>query len=871
MKIPINETRKFLNGKLDNGVKYVVVEDDKIDISSVSVSVRVGSLSDPKEYQGLAHFLEHMLFMGSEKYPKENYFEQKIKSNGGTSNAYTDTFETVYYFSVNSNLDELVDIFSRFFIDPKFDQDSVNREINAIHSEHSKNINSNVWRIRQVIYNISKKDSIINSFSTGNLDTLNKKGVRDKMIEFYYNYYCSENISISIISPMKVKKLQEIVIKYFSLVQKKKCPELVLNKPFYNVVKQAYQIIPSGLADTFIYIWEIPQLINSFQETHIWQSISEVISSDVVGGLQSFLINQGLIRGLNSFVFEEGMFVLSIELIASNYDTYVNVNQYVKYFLKSIHKLNWNEIIKGQQKRLKILFDYGNRMDSLDLVEMLSLNLHYYPIDKTYSGSILIERNDSEQLLKQLKYLDVNKSIQLFVNNNKKSNYITDKYYGTKYTSSKWIDSPSKRFNINIDLDNPYYKIKPKMYLKLDKYRVPRIIKGNNRLWYGATSDFKESGIFAYLMFSSDKYYDTVEKNLLTTLSCNILNFLIDREFDKAIKLGFNTEFICSESLSTVNIYFHGLNDMFNYYMNEVLNYIQKIELDENVVRIHIEQMRKNLINIDKLTPWKYVNIILSDEINKYSYPSNILLKKLDYITTTKILKHIRVLFKIGGLTSFFYGNIPSDKIPDLKQFQSNYKLDITPIPNISLPISKKYNHPNPKEKNNLVQYMYPLGIFSPEQNIKKLMLDLIIDEPFYNELRTKAQLGYLVSTYSTRYGEYYYLIQKIQSEKKCSEICDKIDQFNLKFLRDLEKMDNSTWNKWKDTARNYLLEKEKNTKELFNKHIAEIRYRKYLFNRNELLLNKLTQVKLKDIVNYFYKKIINTNKIIIQIKSQIN
>ena len=102
MKIPINETRIFLSGELDNGVKYVVVEDNKIDTSAVSVVVKVGSFNDPKEFQGLAHFLEHMLFMGSDKYPEENYFEQKIKSNGGISNAYTDKFETVYYFNVIS-------------------------------------------------------------------------------------------------------------------------------------------------------------------------------------------------------------------------------------------------------------------------------------------------------------------------------------------------------------------------------------------------------------------------------------------------------------------------------------------------------------------------------------------------------------------------------------------------------------------------------------------------------------------------------------------------------------------------------------------------------------------------------------------------
>ena len=103
INIPNNDLRKYGYGILDNKIKYVLVNDDKIDESSVCVSVKTGSINDPLEYQGLAHFLEHMLFLGSKKYPKEDYFDSELKANGGYSNAWTDNFETVYYFSVQNN------------------------------------------------------------------------------------------------------------------------------------------------------------------------------------------------------------------------------------------------------------------------------------------------------------------------------------------------------------------------------------------------------------------------------------------------------------------------------------------------------------------------------------------------------------------------------------------------------------------------------------------------------------------------------------------------------------------------------------------------------------------------------------------------
>ena len=95
MKIPKNEKRLFDDEILNNGIKVVYVEDEFMDKTSVSVSVKIGSLSNPKDYQGLAHFLEHMLFLGSKKYPQEDYYEKQVKKYGGMSNAYTENFETV--------------------------------------------------------------------------------------------------------------------------------------------------------------------------------------------------------------------------------------------------------------------------------------------------------------------------------------------------------------------------------------------------------------------------------------------------------------------------------------------------------------------------------------------------------------------------------------------------------------------------------------------------------------------------------------------------------------------------------------------------------------------------------------------------------
>ena len=104
--------------KLPNGITCLLVndlntellEDDPNNVA-VSVAVNAGSFNDPSHRQGLAHFLEHMIFMGSEKYPDENAFSNFISAKGGESNAYTMSEYTNYHFKVNyENIEKALDL-----------------------------------------------------------------------------------------------------------------------------------------------------------------------------------------------------------------------------------------------------------------------------------------------------------------------------------------------------------------------------------------------------------------------------------------------------------------------------------------------------------------------------------------------------------------------------------------------------------------------------------------------------------------------------------------------------------------------------------------------------------------------------------------
>ena len=102
---------------------------------------------DQKPLYGAAHFLEHLLFMGSEKYPGENHYSDHISNNGGYDNAYTSLLDTNYHFDVsNEAFGETLDIFAQFFLCPLLSESSTEREMKAVDSEYNMSLNSDAWR-----------------------------------------------------------------------------------------------------------------------------------------------------------------------------------------------------------------------------------------------------------------------------------------------------------------------------------------------------------------------------------------------------------------------------------------------------------------------------------------------------------------------------------------------------------------------------------------------------------------------------------------------------------------------------------------------------------------------------------------------------
>jgi len=221
---------------LSNGLEVLIVQDKHARQTSAGITVNSGITKEGKVY-GLAHFTEHMLFLGSKKYPKPTKFVDYITQYSGVFNGYTDFDITAFYFTIHPDyFKKGVDIFARFFIDPLFDKQYIKKEVNSVNSEFERNIQVDYKRREQVFREIANKKSHFHRFTTGNNQTLleytkkNGLDLQEEVVEYYKKNYRPDNMKLIIYGHENVDYYKKIVEKSFSEMKTPKTPYVEKDK-----------------------------------------------------------------------------------------------------------------------------------------------------------------------------------------------------------------------------------------------------------------------------------------------------------------------------------------------------------------------------------------------------------------------------------------------------------------------------------------------------------------------------------------------------------------------------------------------------------------------------------------------------------------
>ncbi len=253
--------------RLRNGLEVFLISDPKVKQSAASISIDVGSWNDPKEAPGLAHFVEHLLFMGSKKYPNEADFCRYVGERGGEYNAFTSHDRTVYGFCVNhEGFDGGLDRLAHFFIDPNFSNSSILREKKAVNHEFEDNIENDAVRIWRVLKETGNTTHPNATFSCGNLASL-QNVTQDYVMDWFLDHYKASSMHLVLISPYSLNDMCQMCVRSFSAIAPGKGMKYTYQAPFVSDKQKGHMIYihPSFKSRSLQMIWEVPKnLLDKF-------------------------------------------------------------------------------------------------------------------------------------------------------------------------------------------------------------------------------------------------------------------------------------------------------------------------------------------------------------------------------------------------------------------------------------------------------------------------------------------------------------------------------------------------------------------------------------------------------------------------------
>lgn len=885
----ILDKKKYKYITLKNDLDVLLISNKNTNRSTVALTINIGSLYN--KIEGLAHFLEHMLFMGCKKYPDENHFFSTINKYGGMSNAFTTNNFTSYYFTVDDeHLLESIDIFHNFFIDPLFNGDSINREIVAVNSEYEKNMSIENRKIEEILKDISEDNHPYKLFDCGNKITLNVENIRDKIIEFYNTYYSSDLMKLVICSNHSLSELIKMSL-LFEKIPKKKINKInplnfpIIKKHNGNCIKYIEMLTTNNknkltivwqLKNDNIYDKEKPLLYITYLLQHESTSSLNYLLSKI-GYIYEMEINYEYLAYDNFCVDDIYMFYIQFILTPSGQKNIhiilILLNQYICSIKKNgVNSDIYNEMIKIS----KINVLYSNNCDINNITD-LSIQMHLYNDIK----NILINRciygeyneNTKDVILKYLDDMKIENSIVIYIS--KFDNLLKKtKWYNAEYN----IYDNIKNYK-NLDFDLPYFNFQLNPYV-IDKLNIIRYRKKTNELskinniLYKCIDTYNNSIICSGIIYHSN----LINKNIINYISCELyISLLIEINksiyyFGKQMEMYFYMQMSYNKLIIKTKGYFDNIIPFLSDIRNNFFNFKK---MEKNFDKIKMEYL-EDLNNFKYIGSYSYAKYILKKEAenNFFSYDQKI--KTVKNITFDIMVDTIIKIFNSFQTQFLICGNINNKitfKIKKMFNMGNNEYIntDISFVkkltPGQTININKRTL--DEKEINSVINITFQLfhiNIKNLHNGIQNLclanLLKIMISESFFNVLRTKKQFGYIVKCSTTKLdcedNPLICLSFIIQSTKNLNEIERNIFKFLLEYNETVRKMNRETFESYKNTMINLLEKKYDTLEEEFDFYFRLVCSNFYIPNYIKITMDIINKITKEEFLMFYMDFLIN-------------
>lgn len=804
-----NDQREYRYLVLENQLRVLLISDPVTEKSAAALDVGVGANQNPRDREGLAHFLEHMLFLGTEKYPQAGEYQEFISQHGGSYNAYTAAENTNYFFDIdNSQLDSALDRFAQFFIAPLFSPEYVNRERNAVHSEYLAKIKDDSrreWDIFREIFNPQHAGA---KFSVGNLTTLaDREGatVRDDMLAFYEAHYSAHLMNLVVLGKESLDELEAMVRPRFSTVPQR---DVTITETYPDLfdsgsLPASLDIKPEKELRQLSFMFPVPNT-DRLYKTKPYAYIAHLLGHEGTGSLLSLLKRLGWAEAISvGTVLEsrdDAVFKISIQLTPQGAKAR---NQMVSLVFHCLEQLRERGISSWRYSELQVMADLDFRFQEkrppMETVSQLAQTMRTYTPEDVLAGETLFMAYNEKQIEKSLSYLRKD-NVLVVLTAPEVDVYRISRLYSAPYALRSGIPDifelkPTVKSELSLPEKNLFIpkRLTVKTGSMLEQQgsvinRRPELILQNKgmRLWYAQDREFIQPRAVINLRIKSP----LVASSAAGQAQAQVFAALVSDQL---------TEFSYPARLAGIDLKIeaHSLGfdlKMFGYsvrqglLLNKVMTAIRSSKFKEERFNLTKENILRSLRNQSKDLPFQVLARQVSVLQTTPAWSSAQLIAELESLTFEKFNQFLGRQLIDAHMDAFFYGNYfraEAIKLAALAEHELLSRQAAREIPEhevISLPhnSSKPWLYTQPlSHTDNTVELFIQSPSASADDNAHMMLIRQLLQPAFYHQLRTEKQLGYIVGAIPLPLRTLENTLLVVQSPATAEDLLIKeVDQF---------------------------------------------------------------------------------------------
>lgn len=870
---------------LKNKIKLLLVNDQKATQSAASVAINVGHFDDPIDRQGMAHFLEHMLFLGTEKFPTAGEFHDFINNHGGNNNAWTGTEHTNYYFQINSQyFEQALNRFSQFFISPLFEQQFIDKERHAIDSEFRLKLNDEQRRILQVYKETVSPLHPFSKFSVGNLETLtgDAKILKQELQTFYDSHYSANLMTLTLAGSFSLDYLEQLARQYFEPIANKNIDKQYANTPLYNEqqCKLQINIKPLKKQHKLTLCFALPSYKHLYHYKPL-SFISYLLGDEGIGSALSCLKKQGLATqisaggGISGYNFKDYCIALQLTDNGVKHLDYVIkvIFEYIQ-LIKEQGLKSW----RYQERRhlLKLAFLYQQSIALIDLVSYLSVNMHHYAPQDIIYGDYSAESFIIAQYHEILAlFTPDNLRLQLIsptVTTDQIANWYHTHYSVFAITQTRL--NSWKQTQTHPSLSLPTANI----FIPNDKHHDALTLADSNReqipaipqvltealgykFWYVQEHEFKVPKGHIYLSLDCSTACGNIRQASLTRLYVELLlDYLTEYTYPAEVA---DLHYSIYAHQAGISLHISGYTQNQEKLLLLIIEKARERNFSEARFAIIKEHLLKKWQNSAQAKPISQLFSGLTSILQLSSYSSMEMAQTLQSLTLVDLFDHLNRFYSKNHLEGLFYGNWNK---PQVKQFITQLTQMLTLVSSPSQETKRELISINNKgtlvrefevnHSDNAIIVYYQ----SDNAELKNMalfsLLNHTMSSAFFYKLRTQQQLGYMVGTGYLPVQRHPGIIFYIQSPTHDPlSLLKAIDEFIADFNYAILQLSAHDWDASKKGLIQQLNEPDVNMQNRSQRYWSSIGNKNVQFNQRSKIAKKIQLITKAELMTF-----INTN-----------